>query len=191
MREATIATRLKEETRAEHRATEDLLLGKGLRSRDVSLTQYEHLIATSYLVWNHLVECFQEQDNSVPNLPIFLGLRDALLQDVNLLKLEPRTTTIEFSPNSVAAALGAQYVLLGSTLGGRMIAKLLPACPELSHLPSFHFYRACGQVPPATWPKFQRLLAERITTTAEQEACLAAARATFNLYAELYPTGNS
>ena len=176
---------LKTATRARHQATEALLLGDHLTLRSLSRERYARLIAVTQQVWL--------QRSSAAGLlnghPAF-GLATnqlllALKKDCHLLGLAtPVILPIDYL--SEAQALGALYVLFGSTLGGRVIHRFLPECPELAQLPAFHFYKACSDLPGVLWPELRQLLNQRVTTETEKQNCLQSANATFDQYHYYY-----
>ncbi|NJC27822.1 biliverdin-producing heme oxygenase [Neolewinella antarctica] len=178
-----IGTYLKQETRAAHVATEALLLGSAIRDRSVSLRRYRRLILVTERVWRSAAQ-LPSTTQYFPNLATHVTtLAAAVDRDRALLGLPKSPPATEFPlPKSRAETLGMLYVLLGSTLGGRMIAGLLGDCPELAQLNAHHFYGACADLPRSTWGNFQRLLTQEVRTAADREHCLAGALATFGLY---------
>ena len=183
---------LKEHTAAAHSATERLLLGDdgALRAGRLRLERYERLITTTAAVWAAARAAFAD----VPYYPKYQAIIDDLAtaaeKDEALL---PANLALATSPNfpeitDKTTALGSLYVLLGSTLGGKMIARTLDKSPELQPLPHYYFYEACAAVPPKTWPGFQRELAAVVTSKGDLERCGEQALATFALYQFAYPT---
>ncbi|EXG82894.1 biliverdin-producing heme oxygenase [Cryptosporangium arvum] len=81
---------------------------------------------------------------------------------------------------SLPAAVGARYVLLGSALGGQVLAPeirrvLGPGAPDATR-----FFRREGRNPGREWRDFRVALAARPWTAAERDEAVASARATFD-----------
>lgn len=200
-RELTPGAYLKEHTAAAHVATERLLLGDdgALRAGRLTLDRYQRLITTTAKVWAAAREAFAEFPHYPEYQAIINDLVAAAARDEALLASKfvpdlrlgplPQTRWPQFPAIADSAtALGSMYVLLGSTLGGKMIARVLGESPELQQLPRYYFYEACSAVPPTTWPDFQRALTAAITSEADLLRCGEQALATFALYSSVYPS---
>ena len=191
MRETTAATYLKDCTLEAHRATERLLLGDALRDRQVSPSQYRALILTTARVWARVGQELEAQAWVSTYAKQIEGLRQAAAADAaqfsSLGQLQQEEDYPPFAnPSEV---LGAMYVLLGSTLGGRMIGRALMAIPALSAAAPFRFYEACGDLPRGLWPEFKKSLDEDLSQPAQMRAAGERAISTFALYATYYPRG--
>ena len=181
---------LKARTAGAHRATEDLLLGQVLINRSISLKRYRDLIRTTHRVWSAALRELTQLPELTDLRPHVEDLQRALVADVALLQLP--TTDPPPAPGfppvkNITDCLGVYYVLLGSTLGGRVIAGILGECPALTHLNAFHFYGACAGVPKHTWPTLQKLLCEHVTDESDLRRCAASAESTFQRYHDWYP----
>lgn len=181
-----IGVYLKDRTREAHENTEALLLGSHIRSRTVSMAQYKRLIRTTFLAWSSAQSAISDSRYGKEFLPDITVAITALSKDMQLLGLPKNHPSVDFPPPaSVAEAFGIAYVLFGSTMGGRMIVQLLKDCPELSHLPDYHFYKFCGSLPKDFWPDFKDLLAANVTSQVQAIAAGDKAIATFSLYSIL------
>lgn len=102
----------------------------------------------------------------------------ALFADLHALGTDPAAIDSLAVPAvaSPAAAFGVAYVLEGSRLGGKVIAKQLPADLPRAYL--------AARQPAGSWPSLMREANRCVTTTNEQEAALAAAENTFLAFRE-------
>jgi heme oxygenase len=83
--------------------------------------------------------------------------------------------TLSSAPTGGNAYWGELYVIEGSALGGRVIARRLRELyPQLSHT----FY-AVGENAPSNWRRFQSLLDHALPDAASQQAAVEAARRMF------------
>ncbi|MGR6321429.1 biliverdin-producing heme oxygenase [Micromonospora soli] len=114
-----------------------------------------------------------------------LGEAAGLLRaDLATLDADPADAVASADPpgvrfDSPARALGGRYVLLGSALGGSVIA---PAVERLLGLPegtATGFFRRSGRVPGRDWRDFRRAVAARDWSTEELREATEAARDTF------------
>ena len=84
--------------------------------------------------------------------------------------------------NSPAAAMGAMYVLEGSTLGGQMIARMLQKNPLLNLVPGqLNFFLGYKDQTGPKWKSFQAALN---LLDGETETLVSAARQTFFLFTQ-------
>ena len=179
---------LKRHTRAAHVATEALLLGGAVKSHSVTLHQYRSLIRVTHFVWR----AAQRAIPTKPGLAAFAGrarlLTTAVTKDVEYLGLKvDEPPPAEFPKLTDATdALAAYYVLIGSTLGGRVLVRLLRECPELTHLEHLHFYEGCAAVDRALWPDLQSALNTTLVDRRKLERCARKANAIFDLYRDWY-----
>lgn len=75
--------------------------------------------------------------------------------------------------NSIPQALGAMYVLEGSTLGGKVISKMLSKqLPSIAN--SLTFFQGYGDDTMGMWQKFKQYLHQMIDVVHHEEAQLAA-----------------
>lgn len=82
---------------------------------------------------------------------------------------------------SVCEALGAMYVLEGSTLGGKSIVRLLTQENRLSVNPSYYrYFNPYGDATGAMWTRFQQVLNEHGKSEDCLERIVRSANAIFN-----------
>ncbi|ATO17003.1 hypothetical protein CO540_26810 [Micromonospora sp. WMMA2032] len=76
-------------------------------------------------------------------------------------------------------AVGGRYVLLGSALGGSVIAPVVERRLGLAEGEGTRFFRRSGRAPGADWRDFRQALAGRDWSSAERHDAVEAARQTF------------
>ncbi|MGY3232035.1 heme oxygenase [Luteibacter sp. HA06] len=106
---------------------------------------------------------------------------DALPHETATLIADKSAPTVSLAPTLSSAPTGGNanwgelYVIEGSALGGRVIARRLRELyPQLSHT----FY-AVGENAPSNWRRFQSLLDHALPDAASQQAAVEAARRMF------------
>jgi len=116
-------------------------------------------------------------------LPAFAPRTDALRADLAALGLPMPDPLPLAPPEDDAAAFGALYVIEGSRLGGAMLAKQIPAGLPRDYLSAVH--------QPGGWRAFGDVLdrAEKAGGPGWIDRAVAAAEATFDLYAEATKAG--
>jgi heme oxygenase len=109
----------------------------------------------------------------------------ALLQDMERLRGgEIEVPLCDRLPalSSVGEALGALYVMEGSTLGGSIIANMIrKRVPELPE-DSLHFFTGYGPETAARWAAFKQQTDAFATTSAAKEAVILGANKTFETF---------
>lgn len=180
-----LAQRLKEETKAQHDAVEQYAYTDKIMSKSLALAEYQDLIVCNYL-FHQVVE---------PAIAQALGQHQAALQwherqkmgflqndmaELGLIAPDARTLPA-FEINSLAEALGAMYVMEGSTLGGAMICRQLAQTPGLGHL-KFHFYGCYGPQTGPKWKAFMEILHQLANTPQQHDEAVAKATETFELF---------
>jgi len=79
-------------------------------------------------------------------------------------------------------ALGALYVIEGSTLGGRVIVKMLQRQLDIEHNKGLSFFSGYGEETESMWTSFKELLNNQTLTLGETELIIAAADSTFEKF---------
>lgn len=161
---------LKEQTAESHQALEKLLVGK--LKAIVSLSDY-----TKLLKWFHSFYAPLEvqlsnhiNDEILPDYHL-RRKSDALIQDIEAVsgeKYTPDYKSTSVSLNSPHEALGALYVLEGSTLGGQIISKMIKASLGLSDNSFVSFFNGYGPDTVSKWQSFKHTL-DNYPLTKEQE----------------------
>lgn len=181
MEALTFPEYLKTYTKLEHASLEKQLIGiiKGIRTTE----QYIDLLRMFYGFYQAL-EPGMEQYLTQELIPDIKQRRKAgaLLQDIRDLGDESRQQHIEVDTpviNNYARALGAAYVLEGSTLGGVIIAKMIKTqLPDIPAGKGFSFFTCYGEDGPNMWKKFRTYLLA-LTNKEDQDIAAETARQTF------------
>lgn len=177
-----LTTILKEQTLAAHQALEKILISH-LKAIDIT-GDYLKLLKWFYNFYAPL------ERQILHHLPSDLiddyRLRrksDLLINDIQSLNgdmnVQADFTKPIVSINNVAEALGAMYVLEGSTLGGSVISKLimnrLPACSEAN----VTFFLGYGSETMAMWERFKLILNHYPLDDSQKDSVINSANQTF------------
>lgn len=179
--EQKLAEKLREYTSRQHQEAEEVLLSflKRIRNRE----DYKRILLSFYAFFHPLQQKICEHIG-IEDLSDIHDRRSASLILRDLETLDPHSNEeLLFTDfpliTSKARAFGALYVLEGSTLGGRMIAKML-----LSDTESFinenqlHFFNGYGSDTSRKWKSFQEVLNRQ----EDEDEVIEAARETFTLF---------
>lgn len=181
MTEQTFPEYIKQHTKTEHAQLEKKLIGiiKSIRTT----AQYIDLLRMFHGYY-HALEHKMDQYLTVDHVPDIEERRksDALLQDIRDIGGESQWQSVTVTTpaiNNYPQALGAAYVLEGSTLGGVIIAKMIRAqLPEIPTGKGFTFFNCYGEDATVMWKKFHTYLLA-LTHTNDQQATADTARQTF------------
>ncbi len=177
----TLTQVLKKETRKEHQALEKTLIlpMKAIKS----VEDYSAILKAFYGFISPLEKLIHQQVQG-SGLPDMQLRRQShwLINDIKSLGghtddlvLSERMPLIQ----KPCQAVGALYVLEGSTLGGQVIVKMLrSSLPQLTGN-SLSFFNGYGARTAAMWQSFQHYLDTEVLSAEQQEELLGAARDTF------------
>lgn len=174
----TLPQILKSGTQAEHASLEKQLVTQMKAVRDTG--DYLSLLRLFYGFYRP-VETAMEQ--WLVNLPDGPERRKSASLLADIEALGGNTDAIALCPvvpaiHSAAEALGAAYVLEGSTLGGTIIAGMMKKQLKKNDDTGLSFFNGYGEETRHMWSKFSGYLAT-IEDPHEQQQILAAARETF------------
>lgn len=181
----TIMERLKEETRTAHEQLEALTLP--LIEAAVDEVQYARLLRIFYGFFQPLEQRIHAlvDDRLVPDI----GERrqsTALLDDLRTIREEDQD--LRQAPpmpfiSTVAAAMGALYVLEGSTLGGRVISRMLTRQLDRQPEDGITFFNGYGKDTGEKWTTFTSSLNDYANRHPEEtNTIVAAANETFTAF---------
>lgn len=151
---------LKKHTAAYHDAAEKLFNSKKIFDKTFTLEDYKKIIGTNYLMLLHseerifnsfsedLAEKLQLEDRK--KLPL-------IEKDLASLSLKNRTAHHELEFTGENEALGALYVIEGSTLGGNVIAKQLSKTEGFDGI-TFNFFGCYRENTGPMWKNFKEIL---------------------------------
>lgn len=185
---STLAAHLKHDTQTAHQQLEKKLV---MHMKQVRTTaDYVRLLGLFYSYYQAL------ENNMQPylNIPDAIERRksDAILADIGALGGELPVISNEVPQpevKSYAQALGAAYVLEGSTLGGIIIAKMISKQLGIPATAGFSFFNGYGEATTEMWSKFRTFL--NALPTAQHSAATEAAKNTFLTFNEWATTYES
>lgn len=177
----SLAQLLKSETLDQHQAAEHLLYPKldGIATEqdysDILKTFYGFYAPLEKIIAS-LISCQQLPDiEERKNSSLIINDLSALGENVGDLPLCKSLPQI----NTSAQAFGALYVMEGSTLGGRMIRKMiLKKHAGLIHEDQLNFFNGYGEDTSLKWKTFQSVL-DKVDN---KEAAVTTANETFTLF---------
>lgn len=151
---------LKQNTAEYHDAAEKLFNSEKIFNKTFSLEDYKKIINTNYLmllhsedkIFNNLSENFSEKlqlDKRV-KLPL-------IEKDLASLALENQMPIHTLDFTNEHEALGAMYVIEGSTLGGNVIAKQLSKTEGFDEV-TFNFFGCYQENTGPMWKNFKEVL---------------------------------
>jgi heme oxygenase (biliverdin-IX-beta and delta-forming) len=148
-----------------------------------SKSDYQDILRRFYGFIKPLEELSESQLDS-SYLPDLYARRkaSALLEDIRSLgngEKEPELSRDLPSITSPAAALGAFYVLEGSTLGGQIISQMISRKLQLADGESIRYFNGYGPETQQKWETFKHCLDSRNWQSHESDAVVEAAEATF------------
>lgn len=170
---------LKEKTEIAHHQLEKILIGK-LKSIS-SINDYITILCGFHGYIKPLEQQIARNIDTVL-LPDYSERRksEALSADLEQLNSTLNTSFSSDLPaiDNKYEALGALYVLEGSTLGGQIISRMITQKLQLDENQGLSFFQSYGEQTAAMWERFKAVLDERIPVE-HSEAVVNAAEQTF------------
>lgn len=170
---------LRHRTRPYHDQLESVTEAEQLASQTYSLSKYTKLLLANLAlhrsVDSQLKSTLPQGDQVLLGVPWsdFCGRLEEDLEKLGIGR--DQNSTQHFPLENRAQTIGALYVSLGSTLGGRRIAAWLRSNPEISKTGALNYYTACEKTPPRSWPAFCRACELLDLSAAEREITLSTA----------------
>lgn len=195
----TILSLLKESTQTDHDTTEAVALSNKIVAGTLHLAAYQKLLVCNRNIHQSLSTSFSNFLESNPLVPIqyFVDHKrvqwlEADLKELNI-SLEKSNFLQERVPeySTLPAIIGGLYVVEGSMLGGQFICRKLRENKHLKDISRFHFYNGYGPETGKRWATFRQLALQIVNTPAAIEACILAAKSTFNFFESSYRIGLS
>lgn len=175
-----LSDQIKLQTRIQHQELEGVLVPKikAVRSKE----DYASLLQLFYLFFNPLEKDIGALMDS--RLPDFDQRRKtgSILKDLNFIEHKWKSPTPKVvSPDiqNFPQALGALYVMEGSTLGGRIIAKIIGQQLNLPPETGLSYFEAYGDATEKMWNQFLQLLNDPDFSLLERESVVFSAKSTF------------
>ncbi|ASZ14208.1 biliverdin-producing heme oxygenase [Chitinophaga pendula] len=179
--EYSFSDHIKEFTKKEHQELEKELVIQIKSIRNID--EYIQLLGLFYHYYTPIEQLLEKWLANDERIPDYAQRRKsaAILNDINACGYT--LPVIGHSPpipaiDSFAAAIGAAYVMEGSTLGGTIIAKMISTQLDIPATKGFSFFNGYGDATRAMWERFRAYL-NALATTTEQENAAATARNTF------------
>ncbi|WP_185974258.1 biliverdin-producing heme oxygenase [Litoribacter populi] len=180
---------LKESTKKLHSLTEKALNSKQIFQKSFDLEAYIQILKQLYSA-HQLIESKLMEENS----PIFTNLidkhyrmrLDLLENDLHNLSSDiPTDSQVEFGLENIFQALGALYVLKGSTLGGKFIYSHLKKISHNWDKTSLEFYGFEHDVVMEKWKHFTQDLNALPLTSEEEKQMVIGAEKAFTTFIEV------
>lgn len=155
---------LKQHTAEYHDAAEALFNSRKIFSKTFTLKDYKKIIGTNYLMLLHAEERIFRRLSGTLGDTLQLEERKKLPlieKDLAGLTIESRTVSGGPEFTSEHEALGAMYVIEGSTLGGNVIARQLSKTEGFDQV-TFHFFGCYGDQTGVMWKNFKEILDTRV-----------------------------
>lgn len=183
---AACAARVKEGTRASHKAAEVIMMP--WITGATTPHRYTQLLQKLYGFYHPLEESIQGFAKEL-QLPYSFKKSSLLLQDLYVLGFPPSVAFAKQLPqlHNKYDALGALYVLEGAALGGRLIARMLSAHAGLPKA-AFSFFEGRGAETGPHWTRFTQLMNQQTQTESQMAQVCTAATTTFELHTEWMKT---
>jgi heme oxygenase len=176
---------IREATSENHKRLENSTLLLSISQKDLSLENYILILKKFYGFFQPLEQSIGVFQSSLSQLlPDYSTRRKAewLQQDLNALVTDTDAKLICTDLpkiSQLAEAWGCLYVLEGSTLGGKMISRVVEACLGLGPRNGASFFNGYGEETGTRWKNFTKALTEYSTASGEDEKTIAAANETF------------
>lgn len=181
-----LAEKLKENTKIAHIELEKVIVQKIKSIR--SIDDYLEILVYFYQFFAPLEKAILPQLKE--GFPDVAQRRKAewILKDIQFFKpaFRPSYTT-SFTPEitSLSQAIGALYVMEGSTLGGQVICKMVAQKLDVSQAEGFKFFSGYGEETLPMWDNFKTYINNRSWNPEEENEVIDAANRTFGLFKQM------
>lgn len=189
----TLLQHLRHHTRDLHDATESVAYVDEIKTASLTTEQYTDLLLKNYVIHDRLENALAAAESLVgPSHPLRSFLRpqrvDLLLEDLKALGMEPPMLTMDqpIQIETVPELVGTLYVIEGSALGSKMIAKQLKRSPAIGSDARFQFYETMGQGSGDRWQSFRKIVEKEMPSDQERERATAGARRAFEFIRAVY-----
>ncbi|WP_370895608.1 biliverdin-producing heme oxygenase [Chryseobacterium gossypii] len=151
---------LKQNTAEYHDAAEKLFNSEKIFNKTFSLEDYKKIIRANYLMLLHSEDQIFSSLSGKFAEKLRLDQRKKLpliKKDLESLALESQEASHHLEFSNEHEALGAMYVIEGSTLGGNVIVKQLSKTEGFSHI-TFNFFGCYQENTGLMWKNFKEVL---------------------------------
>lgn len=179
-----LAEQLKKDTLVNHQQLEKMLVSRMKATR--STTDYVNLLQLFYGYFGGLEMHIAPYINS-ENLADYADRRKsaALADDIKALGGQPdekASATDLPAINSAPQAFAALYVIEGSTLGGKIISKMMAQQLNITNGQGLKFFSGYGDATETMWNSFKTALNTQADTIANQTIVIDTANETFTKF---------
>lgn len=151
---------LKQNTAEYHDAAEKLFNSEKIFNKTFTLEDYKKIISTNYLMLLHFENKIFDSLSDKFSEKLQLSNRKKLHlieKDLESLALKNQSASHELEFSNENEALGAMYVIEGSTLGGNVIAKQLSKTEGFDNV-TFNFFGCYQENTGSMWKNFKEVL---------------------------------
>ncbi len=180
-----ISEKLKTSTAENHRIVEESGLMAPILNRTITKESYARILKKFYGFFHPLEITINSFPQLSEYLPDFSERRksEALIDDLKRLEL-PQETEYNLCNNlptltHLSHAFGCLYVMEGSTLGGKMISRILNDTLNIDETNGAKFFTGYGPTTGMKWNAFREALGKYSTETNDDESVVEAANDTF------------
>ncbi len=183
-----ILENIKNRTLENHQRLEQSSLLMPITQGTITKENYIRILKIFYGFFSPLEQAIAKQKGIETYLPDHASRRksELLLNDLRYLTQSEETPVCKDLPtiNSLGDALGCLYVMEGSTLGGRIVSKVLKEKLDIDQSNGATFFNGYGPETGSKWKKFQEALVAYSTDTTKEDAVIDAADTTFLKFRE-------
>ena len=174
----SILAALKNDTAGAHARTEEMMPSMDQLATHAGYAHALQTLEAFFRVWEPAVEKTAGLSDVIADLPARAKLP---LLDADLEAIDARavTTSLPIPSLNIPAALGALYVLEGSTLGGRVIERHVRQTLDVSPERGGSFFHGYGEGTGPMWQSFGRALEQWVATHGNTAAVVSGANACF------------
>lgn len=176
-------TKLREATEDLHREIEKENLAALIVSNEISLEEYKLLLLQNYIAYAITEPSIAKHLDHYEVYKTPRLLRD--LEQLGVTTTLPAHTREMFRIINKAEALGAAYVVEGSSLGGMVIAKQIKNCPALEGIGDHYFFNG-DRENVKSWNAFSKFLKNREFTPLEEIQAIDKAKETFLFFGDVF-----
>ncbi|MBO9703880.1 MAG: biliverdin-producing heme oxygenase [Sporocytophaga sp.] len=175
--------KIKQLTSQNHTAMENSNLMKPIIDRELNLESYKNILIKFYGFFQPLensINKFSDIHNYLPDLETRRKSM-ALKDDLNILGFTDEISLCTDLPEikTSSQALGCLYVMEGSTLGGRIISRIIKETLLLDNESGASFFSGYGEETSKKWKLFCEVLTDYGTTANDDGTIIDAANETF------------
>lgn len=174
---------LRRATREIHEKLEGQNLAKKIIDHSISKEEYILLLIQNYKAYLAAEAAIQRIYPNFEKIRTSKLEKDLYNLDVKISEIRP----LDFQCEDTSEALGAQYVVEGSSMGGMLISKEMENCPALQSLPEQYFFSRNRDVI-KSWNVFQKKFQKKDFSEEEIKSAQAKAIATFTLFERAFET---